>query len=100
MNLPNYIQTKAHFIPMKEHTKYLLGNCYTSPGKCLASVTKVVNSDLSDDENKQILHYSVDVKLDVVKWNPLNQHQIICASKELNRLLAYDVHHRQLHPSI
>nr|XP_027191248.1 uncharacterized protein LOC101498313 isoform X2 [Cicer arietinum] len=46
---------------------------------------------LQEDESKLLLHLSPDRQLDVVKWNPLNQNEVLCASLKRNVLLIFDV---------
>ncbi|KAJ1421949.1 WD40/YVTN repeat-like-containing domain superfamily [Sesbania bispinosa] len=46
---------------------------------------------LKEDESKHLLHLSPNKQLDAVKWNPLNQDEVFCASVKHNELLIFDV---------
>ncbi|CAK8575886.1 unnamed protein product [Lathyrus sativus] len=46
---------------------------------------------LQEDQSKLLLHLSPDHQLDVVKWNPLDQNKVLCASMKRNVLLIFDV---------
>ncbi|KAK2382157.1 Transducin/WD40 repeat superfamily protein [Trifolium repens] len=53
---------------------------------------------LQEDESKLLLHLSPDQQLDVVKWNPLNQNEVLCASLKRNGLLIFDVEYMMSEP--
>ncbi|XP_019448585.1 PREDICTED: uncharacterized protein LOC109351559 isoform X1 [Lupinus angustifolius] len=46
---------------------------------------------LKEDESKHILHLSRNRQLDAVKWNPLNQDEVVCASVQSNEALIFDI---------
>ncbi|KAK7257859.1 hypothetical protein RIF29_32136 [Crotalaria pallida] len=46
---------------------------------------------LKEDESKHILHLARDQQLDAVRWNPLNQDEVVCASARHNKLLIFDI---------
>ncbi|KAI5390590.1 uncharacterized protein LOC127108374 isoform X2 [Lathyrus oleraceus] len=46
---------------------------------------------LQEDQSKLLLHLSPEHRLDVVKWNPLDQNEVLCASMKRNVLLIFDV---------
>ncbi|XP_058729955.1 uncharacterized protein LOC131602027 [Vicia villosa] len=53
---------------------------------------------LQEDESKLLLHLSPDHQLDVVKWNPLDQNEVLCASMKRNVLLIFDVAYMMSEP--
>lgn len=61
--------------------------CKTNKLKCLP-----------EDESKLLLHLSPDSQLDVVKWNPLNQNEVLCGSLKRNALLIFDVTYMMSEP--
>ncbi|KAK7262552.1 hypothetical protein RJT34_30126 [Clitoria ternatea] len=44
-----------------------------------------------EDESKHLMHLSLNRQLDAVRWNPLNQDEVVCASVKSNELLIFDV---------
>ncbi|XP_061361390.1 uncharacterized protein LOC133305240 isoform X1 [Gastrolobium bilobum] len=46
---------------------------------------------LKECESKHLLHLSQNRQLDTVRWNPLNQDEVVCASVKSNELLIFDV---------
>ncbi|XP_061350500.1 uncharacterized protein LOC133295670 isoform X1 [Gastrolobium bilobum] len=46
---------------------------------------------LKDCESKHLLHLSQNRQLDTVRWNLLNQDEVVCASVKSNELLIFDV---------
>ncbi|XP_020214066.1 uncharacterized protein LOC109798269 isoform X2 [Cajanus cajan] len=46
---------------------------------------------LREDESKHLMHLSLNRQLDAVRWNPLNQDEVVCASIKSNELLIFDV---------
>ncbi|RYR70434.1 hypothetical protein Ahy_A03g016930 isoform B [Arachis hypogaea] len=49
-----------------------------------------VIADLEDERN-HLLHHTVDCYLDAVRWNPLNQKEVACASEERGEVLLFDL---------
>ncbi|CAJ1933267.1 unnamed protein product [Sphenostylis stenocarpa] len=48
-------------------------------------------SCLQEDESKHLMHLSLNRQLDAVRWNPLNQDEVVCASFKSDKLLIFDV---------
>ncbi|XP_027357077.1 uncharacterized protein LOC113866377 [Abrus precatorius] len=46
---------------------------------------------LKEDESKHLMHLSLNQQLDAVRWNPVNQNEVVCASVKSNELLIFDV---------
>ncbi|ESW03979.1 hypothetical protein PHAVU_011G057100 [Phaseolus vulgaris] len=46
---------------------------------------------LQEDESKHLMHLSLGRHLDAVKWNPLNQDEVVCASVKSNEVLIFDI---------
>ncbi|XP_050936748.1 uncharacterized protein LOC103492074 isoform X2 [Cucumis melo] len=46
---------------------------------------------LSEDENKQLLHLSLNEQLDFVRWNPANQDEVVCTSMKSKELKIFDI---------
>ncbi|KAK7404498.1 hypothetical protein VNO78_05440 [Psophocarpus tetragonolobus] len=46
---------------------------------------------LKEDESKHLMHLSLNRQLDAVRWNPLNQDEVVCASVKSNELLVFDI---------
>ncbi|KAM0942936.1 putative transcription factor WD40-like family [Dioscorea sansibarensis] len=49
------------------------------------------SSSLLEDEKKQLLHHSTSQPLGVVRWNPTNQDEVSCASRQGNKVLIFDI---------
>ncbi|XP_031740180.1 uncharacterized protein LOC101212781 isoform X2 [Cucumis sativus] len=46
---------------------------------------------LSENENKQLLHLSLNEQLDFVRWNPDNQDEVVCTSMKSKELKIFDI---------
>ncbi|XP_020992985.1 uncharacterized protein LOC107477138 isoform X1 [Arachis duranensis] len=46
---------------------------------------------LKEDESKHLLHLSLKRQLDTVRWNPINQDEVVCASVKSSEVLIFDV---------
>ncbi|WVZ02953.1 hypothetical protein V8G54_023759 [Vigna mungo] len=46
---------------------------------------------LREDESKHLMHLSLKRQLDAVRWNPLNQDEVVCASVKSNELPIFDI---------
>ncbi|QCD88428.1 hypothetical protein DEO72_LG3g2975 [Vigna unguiculata] len=46
---------------------------------------------LREDESKHLMHLSLNRQLDAVRWNPLNQDEVVCASVKSNEVLIFDI---------
>ncbi|KAI9086326.1 hypothetical protein K1719_031780 [Acacia pycnantha] len=53
---------------------------------------------LKEDESKHLMHLSLNRQLDVVRWNPLNQDEVVCASIKSNEVLIFDVGYMSCEP--
>ncbi|KAL2328828.1 hypothetical protein Fmac_022255 [Flemingia macrophylla] len=48
-------------------------------------------TSLKEDESKHLMHLSLNRQLDAVRWNTLNQDEVVCASVKSNELLIFNV---------
>lgn len=48
-------------------------------------------SDLCEDETKCLLHICTSKPFDVVRWNPANQDEVCCVSRNHNTVFIYDI---------
>ncbi|KAI4334538.1 hypothetical protein L6164_019219 [Bauhinia variegata] len=46
---------------------------------------------LEEDESKHVLHRSLNRQLDAVRWNPINQDEVVCTSLKHNEVDIFDV---------
>lgn len=46
---------------------------------------------LKEDESKHVMHLSLNRQLDAVRWNTLNQDEVVCSSVQSNELLIFNV---------
>lgn len=88
---------------------------FDSKGVYLASVTKSgcltvhdfenlyclsygPSSSSYEDETKHLLHISTSHSFDGVRWNPTNQDEVACSSRENNKILFYDIGYMSSEP--
>ncbi|KAG6515046.1 hypothetical protein ZIOFF_025425 [Zingiber officinale] len=43
------------------------------------------------NEAKDLVHISKDHELDSIRWNPNDQHEVVCASRQNNNILLFDI---------
>ncbi|KAJ0965108.1 hypothetical protein J5N97_026246 [Dioscorea zingiberensis] len=103
--------------PISSSRQGISGLEFDSKGIYLASVTKSgcltvhdfeslycttygPSSSLLEDETKQLLHHSTSQPLGVVRWNPTNQDEVACASRQSNKVLVFDIGYLSSEPIV
>ncbi|ONK81833.1 uncharacterized protein A4U43_C01F33330 [Asparagus officinalis] len=118
-NCPTYIaritNVANHDSPDYFVREGITGIEFDSKGIYLASVTKSgcltvhdfetlycstygPSSSSLEDETNYLLHISTSHTLDAVRWNPENQDEVACSSRQNNKVLLYDIGYMSSEP--
>ncbi|XP_038698702.1 uncharacterized protein LOC119996217 isoform X2 [Tripterygium wilfordii] len=63
------------------------------------SQTKDSSPCSQEDESKILVHLSVPLELDSVRWNPSNQDEVVCTSMKSDEVLLFDISYVSSEPA-
>ncbi|XP_020526364.1 uncharacterized protein LOC18439884 isoform X3 [Amborella trichopoda] len=61
---------------------------------------QALSSGYNDNASAELLNLSVDLQLDVVRWNRANQDEVACASERSSKVFIFDIGYVSAEPSV